>query len=191
MVLRAGSLPPLGATLLLRMCDRGGRAVIGTYGKLGFAVSENGVTPALRAISCSPICQCMASAARQGIDISSAIFAHMSPLNLKVRFDQQSESSVTRSGVTSRSIPLVQPRKLVLTIFVPFASSFKIILVVQTATDGASSGQMLADVLPFHTLPTKLNNLRVFLGRPFGLLLGRRLPWVRPRLTFCRNCTSH
>src|SRR2546421_9235355 len=72
-VLRAGSLPPVGAALLLRMCERGGRVVIGTNGKPGFAASENGVTPALRAISCSPICQCMASAARHGMDISSAI----------------------------------------------------------------------------------------------------------------------
>jgi hypothetical protein len=81
-VLRAGSLPPRGAALLLRICERGGRVAIGTNGMPGFAVSENGVTPALRAISCSPICQCMASAARHGIDISSAILDHMSDLNL-------------------------------------------------------------------------------------------------------------
>ena len=81
-VLRAGSRPPRGAALLLRICDRGGRVVIGTNGRPGFEVSEKGVTPALRAISCSPICQCMASAARHGIDISSAILDHMSALNL-------------------------------------------------------------------------------------------------------------
>jgi hypothetical protein len=44
--------------------------------------NENGITPALLAISCSPSCQCIASAARQGIAISSAIFAHISDLNL-------------------------------------------------------------------------------------------------------------
>lgn len=43
---------------------------------------ENGTTPALRAISCSPSCQCIASAARHGIAISSAILAHISGLNL-------------------------------------------------------------------------------------------------------------
>lgn len=47
-----------------------------------FEVREKAVTPARRAISCSPICQCMASAARQGRVISSAILAHMSALNL-------------------------------------------------------------------------------------------------------------
>lgn len=82
-VLRAGSLLPRGAALLLRICERGGRVDIGTNGIPGLAVSENGVTPALRAISCSPICQCIASAARQGIDISSAILDHMSALNLE------------------------------------------------------------------------------------------------------------
>src|SRR5271156_6370420 len=80
---RAGSRPLRGAALLLRICERGGRVDIGTNGKLGFAVSEKGVTPALRAISCSPICQCMASAARHGMDISSAILDHMSALNLR------------------------------------------------------------------------------------------------------------
>jgi hypothetical protein len=44
--------------------------------------NENGITPARLAISCSPNCQCIASAARQGIAISSAIFAHISDLNL-------------------------------------------------------------------------------------------------------------
>jgi hypothetical protein len=43
---------------------------------------EKGTTPARRAISCSPSCQCIASAARHGIAISSATFAHISALNL-------------------------------------------------------------------------------------------------------------
>jgi hypothetical protein len=43
---------------------------------------EKGTTPARRAISCSPSCQCIASAALQGIAISSATFAHISALNL-------------------------------------------------------------------------------------------------------------
>lgn len=43
---------------------------------------ENGTTPARRAISCSPSCQCMASAARQGMAISSATLDHISALNL-------------------------------------------------------------------------------------------------------------
>lgn len=44
--------------------------------------SENGTTPARRAISCSPSCQCIASAALHGIAISSATFDHISALNL-------------------------------------------------------------------------------------------------------------
>lgn len=37
------------------------------------------------AISTSPICQCIASAARQGRAISLEIFSHMSFLNLTIR----------------------------------------------------------------------------------------------------------
>lgn len=47
------------------------------------AESENGTTPARRAMSASPSCQCIASAARQGTAISSATFDHISGLNLK------------------------------------------------------------------------------------------------------------
>jgi len=43
---------------------------------------ENGTTPARRAISRSPSCQCIASAALQGIPISLATCAHISGLNL-------------------------------------------------------------------------------------------------------------
>jgi len=45
-------------------------------------VSEKGTTPARRAISTSPSCQCIASAALHGTCISSATFAHISGLNL-------------------------------------------------------------------------------------------------------------
>ena len=43
---------------------------------------EKGVTPARRAMSDSPSCQCMASAARQGIPSSAARGAHISGLRL-------------------------------------------------------------------------------------------------------------
>jgi hypothetical protein len=46
---------------------------------------ENGTTPARLAMSASPSCQCIASAARQGTAISSATFDHISGLNLKKR----------------------------------------------------------------------------------------------------------
>jgi hypothetical protein len=43
---------------------------------------EKGTTPARRAMSASPSCQCIASAARQGTAISSATLDHISGLNL-------------------------------------------------------------------------------------------------------------
>ena len=48
-------------------------------------VSENGTTPARRAISASPSCQCIASAARHGIPSSAASGPHMSGFNLFLR----------------------------------------------------------------------------------------------------------
>jgi hypothetical protein len=43
---------------------------------------EKGTTPARRAMSASPSCQCIASAARHGTAISSATLDHISGLNL-------------------------------------------------------------------------------------------------------------
>lgn len=51
-------------------------------GSMAVLESEKGTTPARRAISCSPSCQCIASAARHGIAISSATLDHISALNL-------------------------------------------------------------------------------------------------------------
>jgi hypothetical protein len=56
--------------------------------------SEKGTTPARRAISASPSCQCIASAARQGTAISSATLDHISGLNLwgvSFLFERQKE----------------------------------------------------------------------------------------------------
>jgi hypothetical protein len=51
-------------------------------GAEGSGFSEKGTTPARRAMSVSPSCQCIASAARQGTASSSATLAHISGLNL-------------------------------------------------------------------------------------------------------------
>lgn len=58
--------------------------VLGAGGSMAVLDSEKGTTPARRAISCSPNCQCMASAALQGIAISSATLDHISALNLRL-----------------------------------------------------------------------------------------------------------
>jgi hypothetical protein len=59
--------------------DAGGR--VPGLEESGF--SEKGTTPARRAMSASPSCQCIASAARQGTASSSATLAHISGLNLE------------------------------------------------------------------------------------------------------------
>ena len=55
----------------------------GVGGSIAELDNEKGTTPARRAISCSPSCQCIASAARHGIAISSATLDHISALNLQ------------------------------------------------------------------------------------------------------------
>lgn len=67
------------------------------------------------AISTSPICQCIASAALHGKAISFEIFSHMSFLNL--RGSCQPVSQCIESRV---NLPLVKPGKLVLLLLVPF-----------------------------------------------------------------------
>lgn len=58
------------------------RRVLVVGGSIAVLEREKGTTPARRAISCSPSCQCIASAARHGIAISSATLDHISALNL-------------------------------------------------------------------------------------------------------------
>jgi len=134
--------PPEDGPELPRGREVGGR-LLNLDVELWFGlVRVKGVTPALLAISCSPICQCMASAARHGMAISSAILAHISALNLQRDSQQCSrrtpvspECGTTRSGATRMSksnIPFVQPGELVLTVFVPFTPSLKIILVMES-----------------------------------------------------------
>ena len=115
-------------------------------------------------MSFSPICQCIASAARHGMAISSAILAHMSALNL-------SRVSIWAGHTTELSVPFVQPSKLILTIFVPLTTPFEVVLVMKTTRDGTSTRKMFADVLPLHSIPAELDNLCIFIRRPFGLLL--------------------
>ena len=120
-------------------------------------------------ISCSPSCQCIDSAERQGMPISVATFCHIWSLNL---FHRQ---HVFLRRRLRQHIPGVQPCELVLLLFVPDGTLLEVVLVAQAAGDGAPSGQTLCNVVPLHSLATQLNGEVVLLGRPLGLLLGRAL----------------
>lgn len=77
------------------------------------------------AISTSPICQCMASAARQGSCISFAIFSHISFLNL---FDFRLVISAGCTLLKEDELPFVKPGELILLLLVPFGTALKVIL---------------------------------------------------------------
>ena len=151
----------LGTALLCRMCDPDGMDWL--------LDNEKAVTLTRRAISCSPICQCMASAARHGKVISSAIFAHISALNLE---EGISLLHKIPSCATFIDIPFVQPGELILAILVPFAPAFKVVLVVEATADGTSTWELLAYVFLLHVVAAEFDDLRIFLRRPFRLLLG-------------------
>lgn len=93
---------------------------------------ENGTTPARRAISCSPSCQCMASAARHGMAISSATLDHISALNLEIQCELGPLCATSLGFIL---LPFIQPSQFVFLIFIPLASSFQIILIMKSATD--------------------------------------------------------
>lgn len=96
----------------------------------------------------------MASAARQGTCISSATFAHMSGLNLIVKVSV----FLLLANCVLFNQPFVEPCELVLSLFVPLAPPFQVILVMKSATDGAASRQPLRNVLPFHAAASQLDD---------------------------------
>lgn len=65
------------------------------------------------------------------------------------------------------SLPFIQSSQLVLSVFVPFAPTLEIVLVVKTATDCASPRQPFADVLPLHPPSAQFDDQRVLLRGPF------------------------
>lgn len=67
--------------------------------------------------------------------------------------------------------PFVKPSEFVLALLIPFASSFEIILVMESAADGTSPRKTFRDVLPLHPTPPELDNEGILLWRPFALFL--------------------
>ena len=92
-------------------------------------------------------------------------------------------------------LPFIESRELVLAFLIPLAPPLEVVLVVQTAADGAPPRQPLRDVLPLHPAAAELDDQRIFLGRPLALLLRRRLRrvWRHAALSVgscCRCCCS-
>lgn len=83
-----------------------------------------------------------------------------------------SRSGVTRRGETN--IPLVQPSKLVLALFIPLASSFKVVLVVKSAADCISARYSLRNILPLHATSPELDDECSILGPAHPQLSSRR-----------------
>lgn len=148
--------------------------------------SEKGTTPARRAMSASPNCQCIASAARHGIAISSATLAHISGLNLKARKSVRFPSKKLYRKYKSL-LPLIKSCQFVLSLLVPLASALQVVLVMQATANGTASRQSPGNILPLHSPSPQINDQCILVRRPLALLLGRRLGWVRRHTAFSRG----
>ena len=77
-------------------------------------------------------------------------------------------------GEERRIIPIVDSRELVALLLVPVSSLLEVVLVVQSAADGAAAWDFKADVVPFHASATEYNDFGIFGWRPLasGLIRG-------------------
>jgi hypothetical protein len=85
---------------------------------------------------------------------------------------REGESDGSRGRREHVRVPIVDSCELVSLLLIPFAATFEVVLVVQSAAYVAATGEPLADVFPFHTRATESDDLRILRGTPFGGLLG-------------------
>lgn len=71
-------------------------------------------------------------------------------------------------GKERRIIPIVDSGELVALLLGPVGPLLEVVLVVQSAADGATAWYLKADVVPFHALATEYDDFRVFGWRPLA-----------------------
>jgi hypothetical protein len=69
-------------------------------------------------------------------------------------------------------VPRIESCELVLLLLVPVGSLLEVVLVPQSAGEGASSRYSFRNVIPFRFLASQLDGQIVLLRSPFGLFLG-------------------
>lgn len=148
---------------------------------------ENGTTPARRAMSSSPRCQCIASAARQGTFISAASLDHISRLNLgglsqlscMKRGEREAEHLNWMSGRAQEEfIPFIQPRKFIPALLIPIHPPLLIVLIVKAAAGSAPSWKPVRNIIPLHPTASQPDEQRRVLSWPRSEPLRGRLCWV-------------
>lgn len=146
-----------------------------------------GSTLARRHMSASPRAQCMASQARQGTPSSVAMGFQSSGLSLRggvlagfcVHMVEGGGEGrgfvfpVVEVGEERRIIPIVDSRQLVALLLVPVSALLEVVLVVQSAADGAAAGYLEADVVPFHAAAAEDDDFGILGGRPLASALVR------------------
>lgn len=172
-------------------------------GSVRFVAMGKGSTCARRHMSASPRAQCMASHARQGTPSSTAMGFQSSDLSLEgmlAGLVRRGEGRawfvfpVVEFGKEIRIIPIVDSGELIALLLAPVGPLLEVVLVVQSAADGATAWYLTTDVVPFHATATEYDDLGVFGWCPLasGLAggvrsvvaarwgpLGRRCSWIQ------------
>lgn len=88
-------------------------------------------------------------------------------------------------------IPIVDSRELVALLLVPIGSLLEVVLVMQSAADGAAAWYFEADVVPFHAAATEDDDFSIFGWRPLasGLMRGALSVIAARWRTFGRCCS--
>lgn len=68
---------------------------------------------------------------------------------------------------------IVDSRQLVALLLVPVSALLEVVLVVQSAADGAAAGYLEADVVPFHAAAAEDDDFGILGGRPLASALVR------------------
>ena len=125
------------------------------------------------AMSSAPICQCIASTARQGSPSSEATISHISALNLCGRAKVSGVVIKLNSNEDSLNVflPVVQSCELVLLLLIPLWTFLTVILVAQPATDCATTRNLFRNVVPFYFPATELDRDSILFGCPFPMVL--------------------
>jgi hypothetical protein len=80
-----------------------------------------------------------------------------------------------RRKLSVQYVPSIEPRKLVLLLFVPYGSLLQVVLIAQSARNRASPRKTFRNIVPLHALASQLDGEIVFFGCPLRLFLSGAL----------------
>ena len=80
-----------------------------------------------------------------------------------------------RKKLSAEYVPSIEPRQLVLLLFVPDGTLLQVVLIAQSARNRASSRKTLRNIVPLHALASQLDSEIVLFRCPLRLFLSGAL----------------